>query len=145
MNNINKRFLCRGKREDNREWVTGYYVCAEFHDKSGCEHFILEYSADGRQYNIDPETLSQCTGLKDKNEKLIFEGDICTVKIPLITGGYKEYKNCVWSFRDGSFWCISNTGNFDERFWQGESYGYPDTAQYNIEIIGNIYDNPELS
>lgn len=35
---MNNRYICKGKRKDNNEWVEGYYVCAELIDKSGYEH-----------------------------------------------------------------------------------------------------------
>ena len=77
------RYLFRGKRLDNGEWVQGCYI---FVPDSGHEHYI--YCADSAHpmdtgfyevhklmFAVDPATICQCTGLHDKNGTLIFEGD----------------------------------------------------------------------
>lgn len=48
------KYICKAKRKDNGEWVTGYYVCAELLDKSGYEHLIIEQSADGSSHKVIP-------------------------------------------------------------------------------------------
>ena len=73
-----RRALWRGKRVDNGEWMTGYYV-----GKLGCDdrHTICDIDClVGVRVEIDPATLGQCTGLKDKEGGLIFEGDIIKAK-----------------------------------------------------------------
>ena len=63
------RGLWHGKRIDNGEWVEGYYV------SNGEDlHYII--TDEFVQHLVDPSTLGECTGLTDKNGKLIFEGDI---------------------------------------------------------------------
>lgn len=79
-------------------------------------------------YDIDTSTVGQYTGLKDKNGKRIFEGDICKIHNLV----YKvEFKYSEWVFT-----ILSKTG-----------YCYPvfnsHCGEY-CEVIGNIYDNPEL-
>ena len=65
-----RTIIFRGKRIDNGEWVEGSYCHAEKLDRSGDEHFIIEYSANGSSHRVDPSTVGQYTGLKDKNGRL---------------------------------------------------------------------------
>ena len=75
--------LYRGKRKDNGEWAEGYLSKrpSAIHIGDYCPWYIsvppLDPDDDGGYYNVDPDTVGECTGLSDKNGKLIFEGDIC--------------------------------------------------------------------
>lgn len=81
---MESRYLVRGKRTDNGEWVEGFYFCMTHPDGRHTHHFIIPLGADLSlgtpvekiQVEVDPETICQCTGLKDKNGKLIWENDI---------------------------------------------------------------------
>ena len=118
--------LYRGKRKDNGEWVEGYYCTNPEWDRKTCgEHHWIISCKNGIRYEVDPDTVGECTGLRDKNGKLIFEGDI--VKAP--TGhisevvywhdGFCQYCDCHKMHTDGVYADI-------------------------LEIIGNIHDNKEL-
>lgn len=136
------RYLFKAKRIDNGEWVEGYYVKG-LDVFTNCEeiHIIFEpntmfYSSgetDG-WYKVDPSTICQCTGLKDKNGKLIWENDI--VK-EITTINFDSDKAKV-SWIESEWMLEWKTNCFyrkDMKFW---------TSEKIIEVIGNIFDNPEL-
>lgn len=91
----------------------------------------------------------QCTGLNDKNDKLIYEGDI----LDLYVSSKKLYRYEV-KYEIGSFMLVSDDEIFDfKNKWN--DYVYPlsqlyyeyqneENCIYECEIIGNIYENPEL-
>ena len=127
------RYLFKAKRLDNGEWVVGY-IARYGHTGKEKYYIIPSYASDLYAIEVDPSTICQCTGFKDKNDKLIWDNDIA-----------KDEK-----------------GNLYKAFWQKNYYQYswiciksnflPSGAQWNlwsiksfeIEVIGNIFDNPEL-
>ena len=120
----------RGKRRDNGEWVEGYYYKAKYcrTDDELCDYITVphpkEYNEPSSHYIVNPETVGQYTGLKDKNGTKIFEGDI--VAMPAYGGG--KHKAVVY-FKGGKFAV------------DGSNYHFKDIAPKRIEVIGNIYDN----
>ena len=139
-----RKILFRGKRVDDGEWASGYYLCKKrpyFKDKGvNLEHLIwrnLEIeNGDYKQFVdtimtasvVDPETIGQYTGLTDKNGRKIFEGDI-------VWNSYNEdYGKVEWDNDTARFiiTCSTFTVNFNS-VWSEE-----------LEIVGNVYDNPEL-
>lgn len=139
---MNERFLFRGKREDNGVWETGFLVITRY-DCSDEQYFITD-KMTGYHTPVIPETVEQCTGLKDKNGKLIFEGDVVEADGYIFfvnfgkCGGVanNEYYGYIGYYLDG----------YDEITKKALSYGLRDDICYftNIEVIGNIHDNPEL-
>lgn len=137
------RYLFKAKELDDGEWVQGYYVKG-LDVFENCEeaHIIFEpntmfYSSgetDG-WYKVDSSTICQCTGLRDKNGRLIWENDICDRKeqYPEIV----KYCNGDWTL-DYSY--VSNKKS-------GANYcnlGFYTEERKCVEVIGNIFDNPEL-
>lgn len=135
-----REILFRGKRLDNGEWVEGaflndrdgaFYICPAVSDISNGDNGNRRRI--GCWYKIDPSTVGQYTGLKDKNGKRIFEGDVAKV----LQGKDKDI--AYVGFENGAFMLYPKTGNIYERtLWE---YWYND---WDVEVIGNITDNPEL-
>ena len=141
----------RGKRIDNGEWVEGYYYKAKYcrTDDELCDYITVphpkEYNEPSSHYIVDSKTVGQYTGLKDKNGTKIFEGD-------MINPFDDEIDKMVVEFRLGQFLlCL-----YGERGYMAE-YGWEEEGNYgcfeaeplstygdDIEVIGNIHDNPEL-
>lgn len=114
----------RAKRKKNNEWIKGsLYV-----NQLTKECAILQYSGG---YEVIPETVGQYTGFKDKNGKEIYEGDILKIINGSINGKVFPYNVEAKWINDDGCWNIPNFKN-----------AYKET--HNFEVIGNIYDNPEL-
>lgn len=151
---MNDRYLFRAKRIDNGEWVEGYLVETRhntYHDgyriidKDGINYDELDYYEPSFiSYVIDKTTICQCTGLKDKNGKLIWENDVV---------------KCVDVNAEAEFFAVVKFGNPNGFYSWGYQlkHIYGDEPNLDIllwidmeetgatcEIIGNIFDNPEL-
>lgn len=110
-------------------WVHGSLRC----DVGKYTIFQFETErADYVEYEIDPSTICQCTGLKDKNGKLIWENDI--VKGKYYDGG-KAYEH----MGQIKYYCQSY-----KVVGINQYEGYHAELNGLYEIVGNIFDNPEL-
>ena len=134
-----REILFRGKRIDNDEWVCGSFcmdAVEQLNGLCGVDGFIRVYDKDSgkmQMHEVDRETVGQFTGLTDKNGKKIFEGDI----VKVLQG--KDKGIAYVGFENGAFMLYPRTGDIYERtLW---AYWYND---WDVEIIGNIHDNPEL-
>ena len=119
----------RGKRLDNGEWVVGSYIEAENRDRS-IAHQIIPYKAGLVVREVDPATVGQYTGLKDKNGREIYEGDI-------IGGSNGSINGWEWPFKSEVKW------NDEECGFNPPILGYMDSTHY-YNVLGNIHDNPDL-
>lgn len=124
----------RGKRKDNGEWIYGFLV--KLSDNSGTHSYILEASENETGYGIDidgyndnyvdffieviKESVGQYTGLKNINGQEFYEGDV------------------VKSI------CSGNIIIHELKFSPIDGYNWEHLDKETIEVIGNIYENPEL-
>lgn len=161
-----REILFRGKRKDNGKWIEGYYfkhhvrqpcVIGDY-DRPGDWDYLICFSgfADWNMpkpmccAGVDPETVGQWTGLLDKNEHKIFEGDILRFgnsnvqvfwneetfqwmasKLRNQFAGYRHYHDCC-------------NGEWDDVDLGWIAAEVPIIGEMSTEIIGNIYDNPDL-
>lgn len=128
------RYLCKAKRTDNGEWVIGGLVRYGFTERE--KYYIVpSYASDLYALEIDPSTICWCTGLKDKNDKLIWENDICDRK--------EQYPEIV-EYRDGDWTLDYSYVSHKERGACYCNLGFYAEERKCVEVIGNIFDNPEL-
>lgn len=140
------RYLCKAKRVDDGEWVQGALL---LHDTDAATIFN-QHPADGslQGFEVDPSTICQCTGLKDKNGKLIWENDILDgFTYPYMSDGvHNYYVEVCWCTNVPSFGIY--TQKYPESKVAGISAGMTELMEdwdpNDWEIIGNIFDNPEL-
>ena len=125
---MNDRYLFRAKRIDNGEWVQGALFNGESHCIIGHEIKFSPYTEHECKivgYEVDIDTICQCTGLKDTDGKLIWENDIVT--------GWFDGK-CI----TGYIMYGSNAIFFIER--KGLYGIHLDNSEDWLEVIGNIFD-----
>lgn len=119
------RFLFKAKT-CNGEWVAGFFHCKD--DK----WYISNKAGSPFAYEVRPDTICQCTGLKDKNGKLIWENDVVNCLTEKCCG-------CIgWNESEAGFYfnVLLEDGRFEEEY----IYDYQD----GIGVIGNVFDDPEL-
>ena len=146
---MNDRFLFRAKRSDNREWVEGYYTVAR--DRKGLtQHNILIADNDLGYFKwivVDPSTICQCTGLKDKNGKLIWENDIVRFQFdnddcPFPNKDTKKRVGKVFFSDFRASWSIA-MGRKGSKALNNDLFKYVQNGN-RVDVIGNICDNPAL-
>ena len=126
------RYLFKAKRLDNHYWILGFLSV----NKTG-KYFIRPICGSAlSSEEVDKNTICQCTGLKDKNGKLILENDIVAYWDTYSTENGWAEADCigkvVWDDETLSFQVTNRLS--------AESYEVLDECS----VIGNIFDNPEL-
>lgn len=135
-----REILFRGKRVDNGEWIKGYL----YRISEKANPFIMLPDCKGESYEVDSKTVGQYTGLTDSNSKKIFKGDIvkcsdenndihfeAVVEFGNPNGVYD------WGYQLKRI--IGDNANTDILLWVDM-----EECGAFIEVIGNVYDNPEL-
>ena len=139
------RYLFKAKRVDNGEWVQGYlYGIWE-------KRYILWGMTNDipNMIEVYPSTICQCIGLKDKNGNLIWENDILDgFTYPYLSEGvHNYYAEVCWCDNVPSFGIC--TQKYPESKVAGISAGMTELMESwnpnDWEIVGNVFDNPELS
>ena len=136
------RHLCKARPIGTRkQWVTGFYVVLG-------EKTVIIVNEPEKFYDVDSgknshgnkivevisKTVCQCTGLKDKNGKLIFENDIMEAHID------EDFPEDVSRFKvewNGKGWVENHPDGVDREYLD-------DFDTEHLQVVGNIFDNPEL-
>ncbi|AHL18715.1 YopX family protein [Listeria monocytogenes] len=137
----------RGKRIDNGEWVYGNLMQFEdsatfiFADeRKGASTLTYAHFIINNMHAIDEKTIGQYTVLKDKNGKKIFEGDI----VAFSEDDFHVFNSQVEYFSEDGYPAfdikVPSTYYFDSNVFSEVSM----SGLYEIEVIGNIHENPEL-
>ena len=126
---MNDRYLFRAKRIDNGEWAYGYLygIWERKYILWGMTNNVPDMT------EVDPSTICQCTGLKDKNGQKIFDGDILEAHLD---DSFPEDLTRVSVTFENMKWFLVQKGMIPDPFETGEGKYW--------EVIGNIFDNPEL-
>lgn len=141
---MNDRYLFKAKRVDNGEWVQGVpfeiegktVILIKDNENLLRTHYLEEnmWTAEIYAIEIDPPTICQCTGLKDKNGELIWENDIMVAHLDDDYPEDETYIRIMWY---GSGFCSKENGSEDiipiDKF-----------DREHFKVCGNIFDNPEL-
>ena len=134
------RYLFKAKRIDNGEWEIGslialptgeYEISNKCNNPPDCDHIWNKVVIT---HKVKPSTICQCTGLKDKNGKLIWENDIMVAHLDDAYPEDETYIRILW-YESG--FCSKEKGSEDispiDKF-----------DQEHFEVCGNIFDNTEL-
>lgn len=129
-----REILFKAKRKDNGKWFQGYYQ--KRYDILGNEEHLIFHADSYKVWEyaeIVPETLCQFTGLTDNNGKIIWESDV----VWLVYDGEEYIYKIVWDNSELDFKATNGEENY------GSNFEYLLCCD-EIEVIGNIFDNPEL-
>lgn len=140
----------KGKRIDNGDWVYGYAVCSGEAGRPNsvwyicvnryeCPSIFPQDNADDAfiWYRVDPKTVSQFTGVIDKQGVEIYQNDLLEGTIVSAWSKYKIVCRVIWC-KDSS-WSSAEAPN-----QYGDIYGHKLMFGKDCVVIGNIFDNPEL-
>jgi hypothetical protein len=145
--------IFKAKLLDSNEWVEGSYINMDYHNSLDYEERHQIMMLNGHWFNVDPETVSQSTGIYDRNQDLVFEGD-----------WVKTYSSYTASAASESIETLSNEIYevfFGPYEWSDDGVRYEDHYGFYIQeigsdlkmplgisrfivIVGDRFNNPEL-
>lgn len=133
------RYLFRGKRIDTKEWVVGNRV-----DSPDGRAAISETSGDWKLHECIPSTICQCTGLEDKNGKLIWENDLVKdlFSDTIAPIRYGSYQSCFDSTKTEHVGFYVDWSVTDKKYMR-KDLGYW-INMVDVKIVGSVIDNPEF-
>ena len=118
---MKNRYLFKAKRIKDGQWVEGAFYIEPYTDCC----YIIQWNSSGLGFNefikVDGDTICQCTGLKDKNGKLIWENDIMKYQWDRTRIDFIKYQAPIFTYSKTMRWSLQQD-----------------------EVIGNIFDNQEL-
>ena len=153
---MNDRYLYKGKIKGNLtgheelDWVIGNLIV----EQSTGRHFIIDLSHFDENIKlcdviieVDQSTICQCTGLKDKNGKMIWENDIVRFQFdnddcPFPNKDTKKRIGKIFFSGFRASWSIAMGKAGSDRI-NNDLFRYVQNGN-RVEVIGNIFDNPEL-
>jgi uncharacterized phage protein (TIGR01671 family) len=142
---MNRKIEFRGKLSHSGEWVFGsllkidskYHIVTES-DMYEDGHHICQKS-DTPTW-VDPYTVGEFTGMRDRHGNKVFEGDV--VDVYDFTSAYaSKYRGVVKMYR-GS-WCVEYEDSIFDTVFHPMLF-FDDFADRKTEVVGNIHNNPEL-
>ena len=126
------RYLSKAKRIDDGDWLVGYVVKYGYTGKE--KYYIVpSYASDLYAIEVDPSTICRCTGLEDKNGKLIWENHI----VRTIYDGIEHIYQVIWDKSELDFKATNG-----KEFYKSNFEYLPCCEE--VEVIGNIFENKEL-
>lgn len=131
-----REILFKAKRKDNGEWVEGYYVYDNVKNKAFicATRLLYEWLPKVMWIEVDPNTICQFTGLHDKNGKRIWENDILMAHLDEFYPEDVTYETVEWGVAG---WVTHEANSIDRQYLD-------EFDLEHFEVVGNIFDNPEL-
>lgn len=140
---MNREIEFRGYNPKNRKWLYGYCLV------NRGKHYIVRDgiqppSATPEDFEVEPESIGQYTGMKDRDGKKIYEGDVLEVNIAHLCKSDpnygKRFKVVLKWWKPATAFLVFEPGKDDL-----VPLSWFSNAENNPVVVGNVHDNPELA